>query len=148
MNSLQGKLLHQFDGLTQGDVKVMDVLIIQRLNYFLTANSEGNICVHKLNMEDQGIMHTFQGHKKACVSINEYSSNLIISASLDSTARIWCIQTFTHHYTFQLSSGLSYIKLFNEGRNVICGRSDSVLVYRLNMVVDHYLSVDTEVISL
>jgi hypothetical protein len=52
MNSLQGKLLHQFNDLTKGDVKVMDVLIIQRLNYFLTANSEGNICVHKLNMEN------------------------------------------------------------------------------------------------
>lgn len=115
MNELshEGRLLVQFEGLVHSEEKVMDVLLFPKLRYFLTSTSEGLIYVFKYTNSGKlettrRLVHCFKGHHKQVTSICQFqkSSHLILSVSLDSTARIWCINTFQHHYTFQLSSGL------------------------------------------
>jgi WD40 repeat protein len=85
----------------------------------MTSTSEGKIHIFKYRSTGRvenynRLMHTFTGHHKAVTSISKFqnSTNLILSVSLDSTARLWCINTFQHHYTFQLSSGLNFVKIY------------------------------------
>lgn len=71
------------------------------------------------------------------------SKNLFLTVSLDATAKIWCISTFTHHYTFQLMSGLNYVRIFDSGKTIVCGRNDSIVSLELHMILDKYMQDST-----
>jgi hypothetical protein len=51
INDIQedGKLVTQYEDLTDPDVKILDVLVYPEYRYFLTSTSEGNIYVWKLH---------------------------------------------------------------------------------------------------
>jgi len=61
------------------------------------------------------LIHSYTGHSKKVTSLMNHSVNTIfISASLDNTVRIWCLDKFTELYWFHLVAGITDIKLLND----------------------------------
>lgn len=103
VNSLlpRGQLVSQYKELTEPEEKILDVLVFTELRYFLTATGEGNIYVWKYMTKGRvethrRLIHTFTGHFKAVPSICQHYQhpNLVVSVSIDATARIWSLDTF------------------------------------------------------
>lgn len=95
--------------LSGEDDRVLDVVVCADYRYFITATSEGNILVWKWLPQEQQLgtflvaqsstrrlIHTFQGHFKAVVRLmlTAQSPSLLLSVSLDSTARVWSLDAF------------------------------------------------------
>lgn len=90
-----------YKDLTDFGEKILDVLLFSEFRQFLTSTSEGNIFVWKYctqgKLETQRkLIHTFAGHYRAVPSICGIAKYpfLVLSVSLDSTARIWSLDTF------------------------------------------------------
>jgi WD40 repeat protein len=61
------------------------------------------------------LIHSYNGHTKKVTSLCTHPINtMFISASLDNTVRIWCLDKFTELYCFNLIAGLTNIKLLND----------------------------------
>jgi len=110
------RLLAQYENVYTSDEKTTDLLVYPKQRYFIAATNEGKIHIFKYKplhkVEHHGrIVHTFTGHSKSVTSICKFQGkgNLILSVSLDGTARIWCTNTFQHHYTFQLTAALKFV---------------------------------------
>jgi WD40 repeat protein len=98
---LRHPVVSQYKDLTDEDEKILDVIVLCEYRYFITATSEGNIFVWKYVIDEKlqttrRLIHTFAGHFKAvsCLQLLKGSPHLIVSVSVDSTARIWSIDTF------------------------------------------------------
>jgi WD40 repeat protein len=95
------RVVSQYKDLTDEDEKILDVVVLCDYRYFLTATSEGNIFVWKYVIDEKlqttrRLIHTFDGHFKAvtCLMQLKDSPHLIVSVSMDSTVRIWSLDTF------------------------------------------------------
>ena len=86
-------------------------------------------------------MSTFSRHLKAVTRICylDQDENLFLSVSLDSTAKIWEIQSNTLHYTFQLVTGLSYVDILRQGKELVCGRNDSIITLDLHIILEKFM---------
>ena len=132
MNSLDdARLLAQYEEPTGPDEQVLDVCIFEKLKYFSAGTSEGRIQVFKFvqfgkTETPQRLVHTFTGHLRGVTSVCQFkkSDSLLLSASLDGMVRLWCLNTFTHHYTFNTAPSLNFAKIYQGGKYVHCGRSD------------------------
>lgn len=87
--------------------------------YFITSTSLGNILVWKYvttgKVETQRrLIHNLEGHFKKTTSICAFEKypHLLLSVSIDGSARIWSLDTFQHQYTFELQNGLNFVKIF------------------------------------
>jgi WD40 repeat protein len=85
--------------------------------YFHTGTSTGQIIVWKYDSSKKQL-HEFQGHFKSitCMVPVKNEQDLLISASLDSTVRIWSLETFQQLYMLYIpTNGLSFIHLYSDG---------------------------------
>jgi WD40 repeat protein len=93
--SKAGKLLFTVKDLTSPEVAITDVLINLDYRYFHTGTSVGHILVWKFDDSKKRI-HSFRGHFKevSCLMPARREPDLLISAALDSTVRIWSLDKF------------------------------------------------------
>lgn len=106
----QGKLQYFIKDLMTSDIILNDIMINMDYRYFCTAQSNGEICVYKLENQKKKI-HTFTGHIKeiTCITPTKQDSKLFLSASLDLTVRIWSLDKFQLLYTLNLPySGVTF----------------------------------------
>ena len=104
------------------------MLVLPDYRYFLTSTSDGNIFVWKLvetgkTETIRRLIHIFEGHYRSVTSMCQHAEfpHLIVTASLDSTVRVWSLQTFQHQYTLELPTGLRLAQVYNGARNVMVG---------------------------
>lgn len=70
-----GKLLVQYENLTAANEHITDVLVFQKLRYFLVSSTEGMVHVFKYiptgktEINNHKLIHTFKGHTKQVTSI-------------------------------------------------------------------------------
>ena len=130
-----GEIVGKYHSLTSKEDYITDLIISEEFKYFITSTVFGQIYVWKLNVrsnfisfsdEDESgrfknmktkrkLIHSFTGHTKKVTSLAPHPNNtLFISASLDSTVRIWCLDKFIELYCFSLAAGLTNIVLLND----------------------------------
>lgn len=69
----------------------------------------------KTSKSKRKLIHSYTGHTKKVTSlVNHPISTMFISASLDNTVRIWCLDKFTELYCFNLVAGITNITLLND----------------------------------
>ena len=86
---------------------ITDILLYNPMHYFVISTALGHMLVFKWDFKAQHekpqLMHTFKGHSRTVTSMklinSSYSS--FVSASLDGSIRVWCLDKFICLYTFQ-----------------------------------------------
>lgn len=125
----------KYHSLTSKEDYITDLIISEEFKYFITSTVFGQIYVWKLNVRStfinfdgldeekrfqtmktkRKLIHSYTGHTKKVTSLAPHSNNtLFISASLDNTVRIWCLDKFIELYCFELDAGLTNIVLLND----------------------------------
>jgi len=109
-------VVFKYKGLTAYEDYITDLIISDIYKYFITSTYKGSIFVWKL-MKEWKLIHTFKGHARTVTSlVNHPDKNLFISASLDNSIKIWCLDMFVEIYSFWLVSGLINIKLLSDSK--------------------------------
>ena len=111
--------------------QILDVLVFIDYRYFLVSTDEGTILVFKYvqsgKVESQKrLIHTFSGHNKHVTYLQQMKnfSHLFMSASLDGTARVWSLESFSHLYTIDIPGLLSYCTILNQCQFVVSQSSN------------------------
>ena len=74
--------------------------------------------------------------------------DLLLSAALDSTVRIWSLDKFQQLYMLHLpTNGLSYIRLCQDGQRVLLAEGSRVSLSAVHLILKNYLAVDAEVLE-
>ena len=145
--SKAGKLIFCLKDLTSPETAITDVLINLDYRYFHTGTSTGQILVWKYDTSKKQI-HSFQGHFKAvtCLMPVKTEPDLLLSAALDSTVRIWSLDKFQQLYMLHLpTEGLSYIRLYQDGARVLMAEGSRVTTNAVHLILKNYLAVDAEI---
>ena len=145
--SKAGKLIFCLKDLTSPENAITDVLINLDYRYFHTGTSTGQILVWKYDTSKKQI-HSFQGHFKAvtCLMPVKSEPDLLLSAALDSTVRIWSLDKFQQLYMLYLpTNGLSYIRLYQDGQRVLVAEGSRVTTNAVHLILRNYLAVDAEI---
>lgn len=72
--------------------------------------------------------------------------DLLLSAALDSTVRIWSLDKFQQLYMLHLpTEGLSYIRLYQNGQRVLMAEGSRVTTNAVHLILKNYLAVDAEI---
>ena len=91
------------------------------------------------------LIHSYTGHTKKVTSLMSHPENTIfISASLDNTVRIWCLDKFTELYCFHLVAGLTNIKLLND-KLFACFYSDKIKICKLQHLASSFCNPNSKV---
>lgn len=130
-----GDCIGKYHSLTSKEDFITDLIISEEFKYFITSTVFGQIYVWKLNVKStfsttdppntvkqeknmktkRKLIHSFTGHTKKVTSLANHPNNtMFISASLDSTVRIWCLDKFIELYCFNLTSGITHITLLSD----------------------------------
>jgi len=79
-------------------------------------------------MIDEGrrLQHTFLGHFQAVTTLSQFEAqpHLLLSGSLDSTCRIWSLDSFQHQYTLEMPSNLNFIRIQPGAEYITLGMQD------------------------
>ena len=88
-----GHILQKYKKLTRYEDYITDVLVSKEFNYEITSTFFGHIFVWRFGKKGKfQTIHQFSGHTKTVTSLCSHPvPTLIISASLDSTIKIWCL---------------------------------------------------------
>lgn len=147
-----GTRVARYEELTSYEDYITDLIISDEFKYFITSTMFGQIYVWKLNVVSKislgmgdgdyktfksnktkrKLIHSYTGHTKKVTCLVNHPTNktIFISASLDNTVRIWCLDKFTELYCFNLIAGITNIKLLND-RLFACFYFDKIKVYKL-----------------
>lgn len=164
-----GSKIAKYHGLTSYENYITDLIISDEFKYFITSTMFGEIYVWKLNVRTKlpnkegkygdevdsnapkvtktkrKIIHSFSGHTKKVTSLMNHSNKtMFISASLDNTVRIWCLDKFTELYCFNLLAGLTDIKILND-KLFVCSYIDKIKVCRLQHLAQSFSSSNSKV---
>lgn len=91
------------------------------------------------------LIHSYTGHTKKVTSlVNHQINTIFISASLDNTVRIWCLDKFTELYCFNLVAGLTNIKLLND-KLFACFYYDKIKIYKLQHLAQSFCNPNSKV---
>ena len=98
-------------------------------------------------------IHTFHGHVKAvtCLEPVKDDHDLLMSAGLDSTVRIWSLDKFQQLYLLQVpTAGINYIRLYENGTKVLAQASSGSVVSTnsIHLVIKNYLAADADITSI
>lgn len=156
-----GSLIFALKDLVSPENAITDVLINLDYRYFHTGTTSGDILVWKYDdrkFDDNGVhyqqyrlgrqIHSFQGHFKAvsCLMPAKNEPDLLLSAALDSTVRIWSLDKFQQLYMLHLeTNGLSYIRLCQDGRTVLMAEGSRVTTNTVHLILRNYLAAEAEV---
>lgn len=156
-----GSLIFALKDLVSSENAITDVLINLDYRYFHTGTASGEILVWKYDdrkYDDNGVhhqqyrigrqIHTFQGHFKSvsCLMPTSSEPDLLLSAALDSTVRIWSLDKFQQLYMLHLeTNGLSYIRLCQNGRTVLLAEGSRVTTNAVHLILRNHLAAEAEV---
>ena len=104
------KMLAEFDDLASQEDQITDMLCFSSMNYFIVATHFGNLMVYKWDRANKRrFVHTYKGHSKAVPSMKpiKNKSTNFVSASLDGTIRIWCLDKLIELYCFDIGNALN-----------------------------------------
>ena len=80
--------------------------MLDHLHYFVVATSLGRIVVYKWDRKtkEKHFMHEFKNHTKAITCLNPMRAlgSYIVTASLDGTVKIWCLEMMIELYSFEV----------------------------------------------
>lgn len=118
-----GSKIAKYQNLSSYEDYITDLIISEEFKYFITSTMFGQIYVWKLNVVSRlpnqdgkygdevdiklgknfksksKLIHSYTGHSKKVTSLMNHPTNTIfISAGLDNTVRIWCLDKFTELY--------------------------------------------------
>ena len=69
-----------------------------------------------------------------------------MSASLDGTARVWSLETFTHLYTIEIPSPITFCNLLSRCQIILSQGHGEVHVHQLHMIIENYMNSESQVI--
>ena len=74
--------------------------------------------------------------------------DLLMSAGLDSTVRIWSLDKFQQLYLLHVpTAGLRYIKLYDDGTKVLA-QGAKITTNAIHLVIKNYLAADADITSI
>lgn len=101
-------------------------------------------CVHLYDIRQiNKPINVFRGHRKAVSYVKYCNENEVISASTDSSLKLWdvntgkCLQTMRGHHNEK-----NFVGLATNGTHVVCGSENNRLYLYYKMVPDPLLSFD------
>ena len=91
-----GKLLTSSSEFVPEQDNTVDIVYMSKFRYLVIGTSAGELRVHRL-VQDNPFITKFKEHTNTITSLKRHPNrdNQFISASLDSTLRIWCLDRFT-----------------------------------------------------
>ena len=106
--------------------QILDVLVFIDYRYFLVSTDEGNIYVYKFvesgkSIPQKRLIHTYSGHSKNTTHLVQMKNfpHLFMSASLDGTARVWSLESFTHLYTIEIPGSLRFANILSRCSHIL-----------------------------
>ncbi|CAI2378793.1 unnamed protein product [Moneuplotes crassus] len=153
-----GEIVGKYHSLTSKENYITDLIISEEFKYFITSTVFGQIYVWKLNVRStyinfddvddavkfknlktkKKLIHSFSGHAKKVTSLAAHPNNTsFISASLDNTVRVWCLDKFIELYCFEVSAGLTDIFLLNE-KLFACVYYDKIKILKLQHLASSF----------
>lgn len=93
LETKQGTLLRRYTELNIKENFVTDLLVFNDYKVFITGTQYGNLIAWKWGGEDKKLVHGFSGHLKQVTQLITHPTkrNLFVSASLDCTIKVWCM---------------------------------------------------------
>ena len=150
-----GDLIAKFNDIMDYGEQILDVLVFIDYRYFLVSTDEGNIYVYKYvqsgKIEQQKkLIHTYSGHTKHCTNMSPLKNfpALFMSVSLDGTARVWSLETFTHLYTIEIPGTISFINLLSGCDFIMSQTSECVQLHNLHMILENYMNAESQVLAI
>lgn len=76
--------------------------------------------------------------------------DLFLSASLDSTVRIWSLDKFQQLYqlSFNSSASFNFVRVYDNGSKIITSKGSEVTVNSIHLILKNYLAVDSSIFEL
>lgn len=74
--------------------------------------------------------------------------HLFMSVSLDATARVWSLETFSHLYTIEIPGTLSFIRLISHCDFILSQTSEYVQLHNLHMILENYMNAESQVLAI
>ena len=69
-----------------------------------------------------------------------------MSASIDSTVRVWSLDNFQHQYTFELPTALSLVKVYDGAQKLAVSLvNGDIRVFEFNMILQQYMKSETTI---
>ncbi|CAI2378645.1 unnamed protein product [Moneuplotes crassus] len=151
-------IVGKYHSLTSKEDYITDLIISEEFKYFITSTVFGQIYVWKLNVRGSYIsfddiddatrfknmktkrklIHSYSGHSKKVTSLAPHPNNTsFISASLDNTVRVWCLDKFIELYCFEVNAGLSNILLLND-KLFACFYYDKIKILKLQHLASSF----------
>lgn len=144
------ELVGKYTSLTSKEDYITDLIISEEFKYFITSTLFGQIYVWKLNVRStfvssdtndesnkyknirtKKLIHSYTGHTKKVTSLaNHTNKTMFISASLDNTIRIWCLDKFIELYCFNLIAGTTNVTLLSD-KLFACFYYDKIKICKL-----------------
>ena len=150
-----GDLIAKFNDIMDFGEQILDVLVFIDYRYFLISTDDGNIYVYKYvqsgKVETQKrLIHTYSGHNKNITHIDKMKNfpHLFMSASLDGTARVWSLETFSHLYTIEIPGTLSFCNILSRCSFIVSQAHNTVQLHQLHMIIENYMNSESQVVSL
>lgn len=160
-----GDLIGKYHSLTSKEDYITDLIISEEFKYFITSTMFGQIYVWKLNVRNnfvtsddpddlkkyrnmktkRKLIHSYTGHTKKVTSLTSHPNNtMFISASLDNTVRIWCLDKFIELYCFDLVAGITHIKLLSD-KLFACFYHDKIKICKLQHLASSFCSPNSKI---
>ena len=145
-----GELIALFRDIMDSGEQILDVLVFIDYRYFLVSTGEGNIYVFKYvdagKIEDKKrLIHTFSGHNKNVTHLMQMKnfSSLFMSCSLDGTARIWSLESFSHLYTIEIPGALNFCTILSRCEYILAQSHEKVQLHQLHMILENFLNSES-----
>jgi WD40 repeat protein len=160
-----GEIVGKYHSLTSKEDYITDLIISEEFKYFITSTVFGLIYVWKMNVRTtlfhtdnldeltryknmktkRKLIHSYSGHTKKVTSLAPHPNNtMFISASLDCTVRIWCLDKFIELYCFNLTTGLTDIKLIND-KLFACIYFNKIKICKLQHIASSFCSPNSKI---
>ena len=135
--------------------QILDVLVFIDYRYFLVSTDDGNIYVFKYVQSgkvetNKRLIHTFSGHNKDASYLMQMKNfpHLFMSVSLDGTARVWSLESFSHLYTIEIPGALRYCTIFNRCEYILSQEHEQVQLHKLHMILENYMNSESQVVQI
>lgn len=100
------KPICEYHNLTGEDDFVTDVELLDHMHYLVVATNLGRVLVYKWDRKskEKHFMHEFKNHTKPITCIHPMLVNptYIVTASLDGTVKVWCLEMMIELYSFEV----------------------------------------------
>ena len=131
------------------DVRLSSKYATSTLSFFLyLASKEGTIKVWNMCMHSYPYVGCFRGHLKKILGLAIHpKEQLLLSASEDSTIRLWRIETFNETYRFDIMDSIETMTLINP-KTLFYSSKKSLCILDLNMFHSLFTLIGSKIKSM